>query len=69
MLATLTGLGAGFLAIAGYAFEIESVATVGKILFLICWAIAAIMWLRFVASSAKGKYKNVSDRAWRDQIW
>ncbi len=43
--------------------------TLGKALFFLSWTVAAIMWLIFAVGLVTGRYKNISEKEWKEQLW
>lgn len=60
---------AGPVALLGGAFEVGFFVTAGKFLFWTCWLIGVAMGAVFLSGLLTGRYKNISDRDWQDQIW
>lgn len=56
----------GFL---GGLYEVSVLYYIGFSGFAICWLAAAIAMLTFATGMATGKYKNLTSRPWREQIW
>lgn len=70
ILAGLTGLLiAGTLLFVGYFFRLQLLQYLGRTLFVVSWITFALMWLLFIAQSLRGKYKKMSEKEWRDQVW
>jgi len=70
VLSVLCGLFiAGPLLFGGLYFEINEVATLGKVLFFLFWAVAAIMWFVLITGLISGKYKNLPEKDWHEQVW
>ncbi|MDD2274139.1 MAG: hypothetical protein PHP95_05585 [Desulfuromonadaceae bacterium] len=70
ILAGLTGLLiAGPLLFVGYFFRLQLLQYLGRTLFVVCWLTFALMWLLVIAQSLRGKYKKMSEKEWRDQVW
>jgi len=38
-------------------------------LFLICFSTCAVCWLGYLSGKLSGKYKNLTPRPWREQVW
>jgi len=53
----------------GYYLKYETLLGVGMFIYAACWLIFAAMWIVYIIGSAKGKYYNVEERDWFDQVW
>ena len=60
---------AGPIMFAGAYFKIGAIKTFGASIFVACVALFFLMWLVFMAGLARGKYKSLEDRDWKDQVW
>lgn len=60
---------AGPIAILGASLAISSVKSLGVSLFMISWTIGMGSWLVFTFGLASGKYKNIQEAEWREQVW
>ena len=49
--------------------EIGILKSIGTILFYICWLIAALTFLVFVAGMLTDKYRNIQEQDWNKQLW
>jgi hypothetical protein len=69
VLAGLTGLAAGLVAFVSSLAGLELVSNVFKVVFVICWAIGAFSCIGLFAGTLTGKYQNLTDQRWKDQLW
>lgn len=70
VLAGLCGLlVAGPLMFGGHYLGENEIVTLGKALFFLAWGVAVIMWFIFAAGLVTGKYKNISEKNWHEQLW
>jgi hypothetical protein len=73
IIAILSGLGglfiAGPLIFLGYFLEWEFLKYLGMVLFAGFWLDFMLMGLLFMVGSLQGKYKNMSEKDWQDQVW
>ncbi len=60
---------AGPVVIIGMTFHLEALRSVGIVLFWFCWAAGGVMWLVYISRLIAGKYKEIAERDWREQIW
>ena len=60
---------AGPLAISGIVFEVSVLVTAGKLLFWSCWFVGVAMGAVFLSGLLTGRYKDIGDRDWQDQLW
>lgn len=60
---------AGPMMFAGGYFDLGLVKGIGITMFVICWLTFATSWLVFVVRMLKGKYRDIQDREWCDQLW
>jgi hypothetical protein len=69
-LACLSGLlVAGPILIGGNILKIKAISTIGMALFILCWSVAAIVWVIYITHFLAGHYKQIEERDWKDQIW
>jgi uncharacterized membrane protein len=50
-------------------FKIGWLLNVGLLGFAACWAVGLLFGLVLLAGEARGRYKNLEHRKWRDQVW
>ena len=62
-------LAAGPLAIAGVALEIDALKDAGTLLFWCCWIVAIPMGAVFLVKTLAGRYKDIEERDWNEQVW
>jgi hypothetical protein len=70
VLAGLSGLlfAAPVLVVGSY-FGFHFLYYIGKFLFLTCWFIFALMWVLGFVQLIRGKYRNIGEKDWEDQVW
>jgi len=69
-LAVLTGfLVAGPAMASAYFLGPVWLEMLGKSLFLISWLTAAVMFCTYVARKFAGRYAELQERDWREQVW
>jgi tellurite resistance protein TehA-like permease len=57
------------LIVTGSALSLPWLSAVGYILFVSCALVGFLMWFVFVGGMLRGKYKSISEKSWRDQVW
>ncbi|MDH3976588.1 MAG: hypothetical protein OEV42_20180 [Deltaproteobacteria bacterium] len=57
------------LMLAGYYLKYEMLLGAGVFFYALCWFLFAVMWIVYIVGSLKGKYCNVEERDWCDQVW
>ena len=60
---------AGPIIFTGIYFELDIIKSIGTIIFTACWFVAAISWVAFMAGMLSGKYHNIQEQQWGDQLW
>lgn len=60
---------AGPIAISGSILEIKSLKMTGVFLFMFCWVTMFVMFVVGMISRIMGKWKNIQEREWKDQVW
>ena len=69
ILACLVGLGVGLLAFTAAWFGLTWVSRQLVPISLACWATAAVSWFGFMFGMVTGRYRNLEDRPWKEQVW
>ncbi len=70
ILSCLVGLFvAGPILIAGKYYEINLIEIIGQFMFISCWVLFATSWLIFIFGLTNGKYKNLEEKEWSEQLW
>ena len=57
------------MAICGVVFQVDALRAVGTTLLWCFWAIGATMWLIYIFRSIAGRYKEIEERDWGQQVW
>ncbi len=57
------------IAVIGAVYKIEIIKSIGTVIFLACWGVAAIMWFVFIFGLLTGKYRNIELKEWSQQSW
>ena len=60
---------AGPVTILGVYLELSIVKTIGTTIFILCWVIFAVTWFVFAIGMLSGKYRNLQEKEWGEQIW
>ena len=60
---------AGPLALIGHLVEIDILFKLGWWLFLVCWFVLFIMILLNWLNALNGKYDNIEEKDWNEQVW
>lgn len=60
---------AGPLAIVGIVFQIGDLESAGRLLFICSWSVGVAMWFVFISHSIRGRYKNIKESNWSEQLW
>ena len=70
VLAGLSGLliAGPILLVASY-FRWRLLYYLGAFIFVICWLTFAVMWFVGLAQRLGEKYRQISEKDWRDQVW
>jgi hypothetical protein len=53
----------------GRYLGMNEIVVLGKAFFFAALGIAVIMWFVFILGLIKGKYKNITEKDWHDQVW
>ena len=53
----------------GMYLEIDLVKAIGTIMFVLCWAVFAITSCVCAVGMLTGKYRNLKEKEWREQLW
>ncbi len=53
----------------GAYFKYSIIKNLGITLFVACWGTFAISWLIFFIGMLGGKYKNIQEQDWSEQLW
>lgn len=69
VLAGLCGLFAGLVAFVAELQGLSYVAGPFKVVFFVAWIVGAINGLGFTAGLLTGKYTNIRERPWKEQVW
>lgn len=69
VLAGLSGLTVGLIALAAAALGIASVKSFAIALFVVCWATCALSGLVFASGLITGRYANLKPKKWSEQLW
>jgi hypothetical protein len=69
ILAAMVGIGFGLIALAGAWLKVEALYRVGYALVMSAWLVALVSWISWRNGVASGKYRDLTKRAWRDQVW
>jgi len=69
VLSGLLGLAFGLLGFTSAYFHIAILPIFFMGCFLICWLSFAVCWVGSIVGLVSGRYRNMQDRAWRDQVW
>ena len=68
--ASLVGLlCAGPLIFGAYFLGLEALLIGGQLIFVLCWVIAAANGIIFAYGLITGRYRDIRERDWKDQIW
>jgi energy-coupling factor transporter transmembrane protein EcfT len=67
--ALIGGLCGGPLMFGGHFLNISSLIVFGKILFVFCWIVFAIMGIFFAFGMLAGRYRDMQEKDWTQQIW
>lgn len=59
----------GPLAILGAWLAVSTIKAIGIALLAGSLAIGIISWLVFMAGTVSGKYKNIQEATWKEQVW
>ena len=57
------------IAISGVTLKVQVIKTIGISLFIGFLVFGAIMYFVYIISLAKGRYKDIESRDWKEQIW
>lgn len=60
---------AGPIMFLGSYLELSFIAAIGMAIFIICWVAFIVTWFVFAIGLFKGKYRNMQEREWGEQIW
>jgi len=55
--------------IAGKYYENNLIENLGQFMFMSCWVFFAASWLIFIFGLNNGKYKNLEEKEWSEQLW
>jgi len=69
VLACLTGLFFGVVAVFAAWRGLSIVENLSRILFFASWLAGAASWLYWRVGTSSGQYQNLPERSWREQVW
>ena len=69
ILGVLIGLGGGLTGFIGAGMKIAPLYYLGISVFVVCWIAAFPSMLFFVFRNFSGRYRNLEERNWKDQLW
>jgi CHASE2 domain-containing sensor protein len=69
VLAGLAGLGFGVLAFCAAWLGVSILKACFMAAFIACWAIFVVAWFGCLSGFISGRYRGLSDKPWRDQVW
>ena len=55
--------------VLGAIYEISFIKSIGTTLFVLCWLVGAFCWFIFMGGMLSGKYKNIKEKNWENQLW
>jgi ABC-type polysaccharide/polyol phosphate export permease len=64
-----TGVPILLVAFVAVWFNVPYAFGVFFVLFFTCWLTCAVCWLGYVSGKLSGKYRNITPRPWREQVW
>ena len=59
----------GPLIFGGYFLGLKVLLTFGELIFILCWVIAAANGIIFTFGLITGRYRDMQERDWKEQIW
>jgi ABC-type spermidine/putrescine transport system permease subunit I len=65
----LCGLGAGGIAFLGFYVGSALLFEGGRVLFILCALVVLPMMVAFLVKTFSGRYENIVERSWNEQIW
>jgi hypothetical protein len=69
VLAWLVGMAVGLVGFAAASFELEWL-TISLIFAFVCfWLVGAICWVGYVVGVFSGRYRGITSKPWREQVW
>ena len=70
IIAVLSGLLIGGpVLFAGTIYGLSFLRTLGMIIFVGAWAIGFVMWSVYAVGTLRGKYSDLTDQPWSEQLW
>jgi len=69
VLAGLCGLGAGLLAFGASWLQLTVLSWFFMAIFFVCWSTFVISWIGFISGLLSGRYRGITEKPWREQVW
>jgi len=69
VLSSLFGSGSGLIAFVAAHTDLLLVKWISSTLFLLCWLVFAVSWIICFVGSITGRYHDIEDRDWKEQVW
>lgn len=60
---------AGPIMFLGIYIEVDLIKVLGTIMFVLCWAAFAIAWVVYALGLLSGKYRDLQEKEWSEQVW
>jgi hypothetical protein len=69
ILSVFAGLCSGGIAFLGAWLHFEWLFALGRVLFVLCVACGFVFWFVMITGMVSGRYKNLTAKPWRNQVW
>lgn len=69
VLAVIVELGFGLVSIVGAWLKIEPLYRLGYASLISAWAVGVVAFITLCIGAASGRYRNLAERDWKDQVW
>jgi hypothetical protein len=53
----------------GIYIDVNLIKVLGTIMFVLCWAAFAITWVVYALGLLSGKYRDLQEKEWSEQVW
>ena len=60
---------AGPIVMLGIYLEAALLKNFGITIFVLCWAAFMLSWVIFAVNGLSGKYRDIKEKEWNEQIW
>jgi hypothetical protein len=69
ILAGLVGLCVGFVAVAAVMLGLNWLKQIAVAVFFLCGLVFGVTWLVFISGLLSGRYRNIQEKQWKEQLW